>query len=474
MAFSLYLTRNAMPEIVKSDSFLQDSRLIASPETRFSIELTDLVDGKKLSPIINRDFHQLSTPQTIADGLTKDEAQQLLNRIEATGNTARMRISRQQIGSIMGVFFFTYALLQVPAGWIGDRLGARKALSGYILAWSLLAGVSGLVTSLSGIFIARLGFGLAQAGAYPTSSAVVRRWFPLTQRGQASSLISIGGRLGGAVAPFLTMTLVLTIGGWRQTLWLYALIGVVVAIVYYRIVRDAPSEHPDCNREERDLIGAPIDNRKPELREIATTMARFFQSSSLWLNAIVQFCINMGWAFLVTWLPTYLKESHQVPEQNGALIVSSILAMGIIGQFLGGKLTDWSVRRFGLRIGRVLPVVVTSLTAGGAYLVCAGSQSLWVIVGCCGLVSLMTDIGNPSLWAIMQDTGGRNTGTIFGWGNMWGNFGAALHAKLIPILLASSLGASHGYGAVFLVCGFCFFVAGICALGMNASKTILA
>ncbi len=260
-------------------------------------------------------------------------------------------------------------------------------------------------------------------------------------------MISIGGRLGGAVAPFLTMFLILNIGGWRLTLGLYGVLGIVVAIIYYLVVRDRPAEHADCNEAERRLIGTPADDNRPEFREIAATMSSCCKSSSLWLNAVVQFCINMGWAFLVTWIPTYLKEVHQVPEQRGALMVTIILAMGIIGQFIGGRLTDWSVKRFGLRRGRVLPVVVTSFLAGTAYLVCLGSGALWVVIGCCAIVSLMTDIGNPSLWAIMQDTGGRNTGSLFGWGNMWGNFGAALHAKLIPILLASTLGSTYGYGS---------------------------
>lgn len=472
MAFSLYLTRNAMPEIVKSESFLNDPKLVDSPGTRFSIELTSIGDAAAASSILGKRIEQISAPQMVADGMSRPEATELLDQLQASGCSGYLRISKQQIGSIMGVFFFTYALLQVPAGWIGDRLGARKALSGYIFIWSVLAGASGLVASLTGILIARLGFGLAQAGAYPTSSAVVRRWFPLEKRGQSSSMISIGGRLGGAVAPFLTMFLILNIGGWRYVLWLYGAMGIAVAIVYYLVVRDRPDEHPKCNDRERELIGTPSDDRRPELREIASTILKCCRSSSLWLNAVVQFCINMGWAFLVTWIPTYLKEVHQVPEQRGALIVTTILAMGIIGQFIGGRLTDWSVRRWGLRIGRVLPVTVTSFLACGAYLVCLGSGSLWVVVGCCAIVSLMTDIGNPSLWAIMQDTGGRNTGALFGWGNMWGNFGAALHAKLIPMLLASALGSAYGYGIVFVVCGLSFFVAGVCALGMNASKPI--
>lgn len=473
MAFSLYLTRNSMPEIVKSESFLKDSTLLAAPSTRFSVELSSIGDAGSLTQFVKADATQIRAPITIADGLTQSEALGLLERVESTGSTGFARISKQQIGSIMGVFFFTYALLQIPAGWIGDRLGARRALTGYILLWSLLAGISGAVFSLTGILWARLGFGLAQAGAYPTSSSIVRRWFPLGQRGQASSFISIGGRLGGAVAPFLTMFLILHIGGWRVTLWVYAIVGIAIAAAYYWIVRDRPSEHPDCNLSERALIGKPIDDSRPLLKEIGTATINCCQSPSLWLNAIVQFCINIGWAFLVTWLPTYLKEAHQVPEQRGALMVSVILAMGMMGQFAGGRLTDWSVRRFGLRLGRILPVTSTSFVAGLAYLMCIGGGSLWLVVVCCAVVSLMTDVGNPSLWAIMQDIGGRNTGAIFGWGNMWGNFGAALHAKLIPLLLGSTLESNSGYAMVFLLCAISFFVAGFCALGINASKPIM-
>ncbi len=147
-----------MPEIVKSESFLQDATLRESAGTRFSVELTVMGDPVTVSSILGKPAEQLSAPKTIADGLTKSESTDLLQRLEEVGCSGYLRISKQQIGSIMGVFFFTYALLQVPAGWMGDRLGARKALSSYIFIWSLLAGVSGTVTSLFGILIARLGF----------------------------------------------------------------------------------------------------------------------------------------------------------------------------------------------------------------------------------------------------------------------------------------------------------------------------
>ncbi|HQX52906.1 MAG TPA: MFS transporter, partial [Planctomycetaceae bacterium] len=188
------------------------------------------------------------------------------------------------------------------------------------------------------------------------------------------------------------------------------------------------------------------------------------------LNSLGQFCVNVGWAFLVTWLPTYLKESKGVPSTQGALMVTIVLSTGMIGQLIGGWATDLSVRTLGLRIGRVLPISLASAMAGLAYMSCLLFDNVWAIVACCALVSLMTDVGNPSIWAFMQDIGGRSTATVFGWANMWGNFGAAFSASMVPVLM--TWGSQHGSGhsLVFIACGGAFFIAGIAAMGMDATK----
>lgn len=149
-----------------------------------------------------------------------------------------------------------------------------------------------------------------------------------------------------------------------------------------------------------------------------------------------------------------------------------VLAMGMVGQLVGGRAADWSVRRFGLRFGRVLPITVANYIAGIAYLGCFLFDSLWVVIACCAIVSMMTDVGNPSIWAFMQDVGGKNTGAMFGWANMWGNFGASVSSKIVPMLLAYGANAGSGQGLVFLTCATAFFVAGTAALGMDATKPL--
>jgi ACS family glucarate transporter-like MFS transporter len=116
-------------------------------------------------------------------------------------------LDKEQMGWVLGAFFFTYALAQVPSGWLSDRFGPRLTLTLYILAWSLFTGVTGLAVGFVSLLAARLAFGVAQAGAYPTAAVLIGRWVPAASRGIASSVVALGGRIGGAVAPVLTAVL---------------------------------------------------------------------------------------------------------------------------------------------------------------------------------------------------------------------------------------------------------------------------
>ena len=379
---------------------------------------------------------------------------------------------KERIGNILGAFFFTYALMQIPAGWASDRFGARKMLPIYIVLWSLMTGLTGYATTLSGLLLARLGCGVAQAGAYPTSGGVIRNWFPLESRSMASACVSFGGRLGGTLAPYITTLLILQLGGWRMVLEIYFIIGILVAAVYWWVVRDTPSLHPRTNEAERSLIGKPIDNHRSSVRDILPMLYGCVCSRSLWLNSLGQFSVNIGWAFIITWLPTYLEETKGVEPLTGAAMVSGVLFVGMAGQLLGGFLGDWSVRRIGLRWGRVLPMSCPYFVAAFAYFLCPMLDSVWLIVGCCAIVSLMTDIANPSIWAFIQDVGGRNTSAIYGWANMWGNLGAALSAVMVPKLLRYGQSDGSGQTLVFIACSLAFLVAGISVLGIDATRLI--
>ena len=123
------------------------------------------------------------------------------------------------------------------------------------------------------------------------------------------------------------------------------------------------------------------------------------------------------------------------------------------------------------RSGRVVPVVAGCLLAGSAYLGCLVSPSVWGVVACCAVVSFATDLGVPAIWAFMQDVGGRSVGTVAGWANMWGNFGASASAKLLPWVL-TTLDTNNDWREVFMVCAAAYAVAIVAVLGMDPRDVV--
>jgi len=381
-------------------------------------------------------------------------------------------LGEKETGRILSAFFFAYALFQVPAGWASDRFGARPALTIYIVLWSLCTAMTGLATGFAGLLAARLLCGMAEAGAYPTAMALIRKWIPLTGRARASGMVALGGRIGGTLAPFLTIWMIVKMGGWRTSLWVDGTAGLVIAFLFWKVARSNPQEHSRVNAAELALIGRAGIERPLSGRELRDALWSFTKSRSLWCNSASQALVNLGWGFLVTWLPTYLVKERHVGEIEGGRMVTCVLAFGMLGQIAGGWYSDWAMRRFGLRRGRVLPMATSMLTCAAAYVCCPFVESAWLLVACCATVSFCTDLANPALWAFMGDVGGRATAAAGGWGNMWGNFGASAGALLVPWLM--KVGGGDGKLFVFFTLAGAFVLAALVVLPMDATKKLLA
>src|SRR5262249_975170 len=154
---------------------------------------------------------------------------------------------------VLASFFFAYALGQMPAGWLADRFGPRRMLVAYIGLWSLCTAFTGFATGLIALVIVRCACGLAEAGAYPSSGLLVSRWFPFHQRARANSLVTFGGRVGNAMALWLTAGAIAALGSWRPVLWTYGAIGLGLALATHFVFRDSPRQHPWTNEAERQL-----------------------------------------------------------------------------------------------------------------------------------------------------------------------------------------------------------------------------
>jgi nitrate/nitrite transporter NarK len=185
----------------------------------------------------------------------------------------------------------------------------------------------------------------------------------------------------------------------------------------------------------------------------------------------MQFMTNVGWIFLVTYLPRYLAEIHRVPIIARAWMTSVPSFFGIAGMLLGGYLADGLARRVGLKWGRRLPIALTRLGAGLAYLACLGLDAPWPATIAFAMAYFFTDLGIGAVWAVKQDVGGRYVGAILGWGNMWGNLGAFAAPLWFNEVLGPHPGASD-WNRVFLQCAAAYVIAGVAALGIDATIPI--
>ena len=389
----------------------------------------------------------------------------------------------------LSAFFWTYALFQLPAGWLGDRFGARYVLAIYVALWSLSTGLLGLANSLSGLVALRLACGMFEAGAYPLAAGIVRRWIPQHRRGIANSVVAVGGRLGGALAPIITIQLMMiwTYGGswisqpteaapavtsWRPVVLLYGIVGIVISFIFFKLFRDHPAEHPQVNDAELAIIGVTreqhvVDRHFSRGHANFPPIALMCKSQSLWLNSFLQFASNFGWAFLVTSMPEYLKNVHKTTATAQGWLQSLPLAFGIVGMLLGGYLLDRATRRFGIRVGRAVMLSVPRVIVGLAFFACAFVSNSIQATIFLAVVGLATDLSVSAMWAYGQDVGGKHVGSVVGWANMWGNLGAACS----PLVLGY-LAAQAGWQFAFIVCGVIQLIAAVAALGINASKPL--
>lgn len=378
-------------------------------------------------------------------------------------------LSDFQASCLLSAFFWSYALAQVPSGWLSDRYGARKMLSLYIALWSIFTGLMGLTWSFALLLVYRFGCGVAQAGAYPTSAGLLSKWAPLPRRALTSAIVANGGRLGGVIAPLLTAYLMVffdptTESGWRPVLVTYGLAGLGVAWLFWWVVRDRPREHPSCKAAEIALIEAGRTSKDAASGPAATLpLLAMIRSRSLWLSALSQFGTNFGWLFLITWMPRYLDKVYHVELVERGWMCSQPLLWGMAGMMFGGVLTDWLTRMLGLRWGRSLPMGLTRFLAAAAFVSCIRLGTPWQATAALCVVAFATDLGIPAVWAFKQDIGGTYVGSVLGWGNMWGNMGAAVSPLVLNWVIAA-----YGWDAMFWTCGGAFLLSGVAALGVDA------
>ena len=193
---------------------------------------------------------------------------------------------------ILGSFRWAYSIFQIPGGWLGDKFGARRALTGIVTWWSIFCAATALTWNAGSMIVCRFLFGMGEAGAFPIATRSLSRWMLPSERGFAQGITHAGSRLGAAMTPAL-VALVIVKFGWRAAFVSFGSIGLVWSAVWFWYYRDDPGQHAGVNAAERDLIATSVGTRKST---DGVPWGSILKSPQMWILATMYFCYTYSLA----------------------------------------------------------------------------------------------------------------------------------------------------------------------------------
>ena len=377
------------------------------------------------------------------------------------------------MGVIFSAFLWSYALFQVPGGWLSDKFGARRVLAGVVAFWSLMTATTGLAAGATSFKIIRFLFGVGEAGAFPGATRAMQLWYPRSERGFVQGITHSASRAGAALAPPIVLAIMLNFG-WRAAFFICGAIGLLWSIWWAFSYRNLPEDHGMVNRTELEHIrGVDASGaiNPPQInKQMQVPWGKLLRSGNMWAVMCAYFTyVYCLWIFL-SWLTTYLIEVRHFTLLKGGLLASLPLWAGVIGDTAGGLATDYLLRRTGsAKIAR-RTVAITGLLGCAVFITPAAlTEDATTAVACltASMFFLECTIG-PS-WAVPMDTGGKYSGTVSGMMNMAGNFGGAISPIVFGIL------AQNGNWAAPFIVAAALLVAGsaIWAFWIDPDKAIL-
>lgn len=269
-----------------------------------------------------------------------------------------MTMSNTEAGALMSLFFFGYAAMQLPGGFINSKFGTRKVLSVSVMITSLV--VAGLawahnVTQLQAL---RLAIGIAEGPMTVGLIATINNWFPAQEKGTATGILIAGTKAGPLIVPPIC-ALVVSIWGWREIFLVFAIPGIVAGIIWYLMVTNHPAESRFCSPAEADYIltgekavAEVVKPKKPyNLRWLdkiirakkiqpLDTNAKLFTSWNL-IGDSFAFAFMAGIVvIMMSWLPTYLLTVKKLSIMTMAFAAAAPFAGTVLGNILGGWIGD--------------------------------------------------------------------------------------------------------------------------------------
>jgi MFS family permease len=354
--------------------------------------------------------------------------------------SADLGLSNTQFGLAVSAFSYPYALFQLIGGWVSDRFGPRRTLmlSGLVVCIATIC--TGLIGGLASLIAVRLVLGFGEGSAFPTATRALSVWMPRALWGFAQGITHSASRLGNALTPLLVAGL-MAYTSWRGSFVALGLLGLGWVALWWWVYRDDPRRHRRITAQE--LARLPP---APDASGNASSVPWLKLARRMLPVTAVDFCYGWTlWVFL-TWLPSFFFKSFHLDLKHSALFSSGVLLGGVIGDNVGGIISDWLYRRTGsLQVARSNLIVVGMLGALCFLIPVVLTHDLTTVALCLSAACFFSELVVAPIWSVPMDIAPQYAGSASG----MMNFGFGIAGIISPVVFGGLLDLTGSWAIPF-------------------------
>lgn len=325
------------------------------------------------------------------------------------------------LGMTASAFFLGYTIMQIPGGYLTDRLGSKRMIIVTLLLWSLLTMVTGIAWSLISLIAIRFLFGLAE-GPYPSAALKqISEDYDEKEKSQATSALISSNYAGAAVAPLIIVPIIAT-SGWRSSFIWLGIVGLILMLIYYWLERPLKSLEK-VTKNSKKIVWKDIDSR-------------------VWVFVVIGLALNIITKGLETWMPVYFLKEQGINLKNLTWLVPLPVIAGGIAAFVSGFI----MVKFFKNRERWMIIIASFLTLIFMFGLFK-SKSLVGIVSFEVLIYFVKSLAFTGIFSftakiLSEEAYGSSIGIV--------NFGGQLGGFFGPLLIGWIVQVTQSYSSAFL------------------------
>ncbi|HKY18930.1 MAG TPA: MFS transporter [Rhizomicrobium sp.] len=374
--------------------------------------------------------------------------------IAAPAIRADLNIDAATMGWVLSTFFWTYAIMQLPAGWLIDKVGVRISLAFAVVWWSLFTAATGAARGVWQFVAARLMLGVGEAASLPSFTKTAFNWFPRSERGLACSIFNSGSTAGSALSLPLVTALILVVG-WRGAFVVTGALGLIWALAWWFIYRD-PEQYRAIAPRQVDALLA--ERGGPTVVTQKISWLDLFRYRSIWGLMIGLFCLNFAIYFYITWFPSYLLQARGFSLQALGTIGALPAVMAVVGAWVGGYASDRLIKMGWSHTAARKTCLVGGMAMASSIALAAFVDSSWACLALLTLAYASLSFTGANVWTVASEIA-PTPGHVASIGGIQ-NFAGNLAGIIISVFTGQMLALTKGSFLIPLVTA-----GGLCLVG---------